>query len=278
MRSELERVDAELQLAEEAISSIKATRSTILSSMRDHANALRPILSIPDDVLRLIFESAVTTFSFSGTIEWRKTPPWTLSLTCSRWRALAISHSLLWCTITMPAGLHTGLKILDLHLQRSAEHECDIDIRYRHRASAEKFGTVLAPRLKYTSRRWHSLSIHGILLGSMDGWSFESLTRLHLSFRSSVRFDPNLTIFRNAPRLTHLSVEHLSEGFNLDIPWERLTFYESRFSHLSALSRLVSVETLILRDIYPHTSLSTSHVLKTIAPICLPSLHSLSPV
>ena len=179
-----------------------------------------------------------------------------------------------------------GILLLELSLQRSTNAGLDIDIQSHDTLDdTRSFVNVIAPILKPTSQRWRSLIAHGSwdftsMLFSGGGWSFQGIIHLDISFSgrkyTSAEPDAITTAFRDTPNLVRLSVEALPNDAALDIHWGSLVFYECRQSNLSILRHLSAIETLIIDDGMSDNWSVTFGDLKKIAPIYLPSLHSLA--
>ena len=212
MRREMEHVNMELEFAEAAITRMKATHSRLSSFIKNHEKALRPILSMPDDILRLIFEWTVQSCSDWQSfqlLDLQRAPQWSISHTCSRWRALAISFRPLWCTLIVPE-YNRNFLLLELSVHRSASAQCgyivDLQSRGEPVADNDAFRELVMPVLKPTSRRWNSLTTYatcGFVIDLLEGWSFERLATLDLSLQECTHNTSPIVItaFRDTPRL-----------------------------------------------------------------------------
>ncbi|KAJ7134896.1 hypothetical protein C8R44DRAFT_771766 [Mycena epipterygia] len=160
---------------------------------------------------------------------------WTLGHICGRWRAAAISHSMMWCTIYIRKGWPPPVDLLDRQLQLS--RNLPLNIVFYQSRSDRCIGLFKA--LVACSNRWRKLSLTLLHEASPFLRTLErvrgQIPILHtLNFEGWATTTGNPFAFEVAPSLRDVTLRFTPVPI---IPWRQL----NRLSMTCAFSSLLPV-------------------------------------
>ncbi|KIY70620.1 hypothetical protein CYLTODRAFT_419577 [Cylindrobasidium torrendii FP15055 ss-10] len=208
----------------------------------EYKRLLHPIRYLPDDILREIFGWVVPSVHRPpawDTLDVRL-PPWTLTHVSKNWRAVAISHPLLWNTIIHTDDvLYNTLSPLSIMLARSKGQSLHVEIVGKYVWWRRP---LFVPLLR-TTPRWEYAKISGPrrYINALSALSFPLLVSLDL--HSS---DTEIEVSLNAPHLVDVALSGLDAGATR-LPWAQIKTYRSRDMKLSHVHKLTSVTTLVIQ-------------------------------
>ncbi|KAF9073090.1 hypothetical protein BDP27DRAFT_1319379 [Rhodocollybia butyracea] len=236
-------ISSEILRLQSSILSLRTKRDQLLK-LRENAHSLTaPIRSLPTELMGRIFMILCSSVpsNFSTSRHKRRlcdAPPFALSAVCSRWRDIVHGTSGMWSNLSLnlcpsdKESQNVGPPV-EFQLERSRDHSLCLDIEMWLHSDSEQ-----EHRLMYTiaeqSHRWQHITIRtGILtvecyasLASLGSLPCLQSLRIHQTLMGTSADElPNLSLFKNAPRLRVLSLNccpakaHRSAaGF----PWEQI--------------------------------------------------------
>lgn len=233
---------------------------------------ISPLRRMPPEIMGEIFLHYLGHYSYGPdglyaieavTLDIKK-GPWVLARVCSRWRAIAHSHSRLWSTIALVSN-SLGFGRGDLHLTNhilllTKQSELDISLTIpsdhvpTHRQTMSLITIAL---IMNHSPQFSKLEINfpERFLSALRTIRrrLPSLHTLHLTIQDR----PNAPVlavnyFKHAPRLEHVSVSSFSHRFRF--PWRQLrTFHQDGFTfsfpeEVNLLKKTLNMETYTLQS------------------------------
>ncbi|KAK7007977.1 hypothetical protein R3P38DRAFT_3026851 [Favolaschia claudopus] len=294
---DISRMDEEIQEMQLALDQLKAKQAALKETFDAHRALISPLRLTPDDILREIFMACLPTLH--NALMDANQAPLIFGRICRRWRVVAHSTPMLWSSVYVPLTTSADISIsaisaaLKRWLERSGSRPLDISLYALkpHHSSVIDTGSTL-PILLDAASRLRRLSLAGdleafqplLLLGAE---SLPLLTSLHL-------YNGNLDDHRvlehamkliGIPNLTSVSMSINLNALSLPSQWSHLrTLYLWHEGDPSAACRLGCNEWLeLLRrcpnlqrcEVYISESLPDFTFSSDIAPITLPSLHTL---
>ncbi|KAJ7132926.1 hypothetical protein C8R46DRAFT_651922 [Mycena filopes] len=195
------------------------------------------IARLPTEILHEIF--SLTIAASTSTKDVSSPPPpfqdasWRLGHVCGRWRAAAISHSMLWTTISITREYTPPVGLLDRQLQLSRDLPLTITF---HQTESER-SLKLFEALVACSSRWSYLSVKltgAAFLKALDGARGRVPLLRTLSLDGSASTTGNPFAFEIAPALRDVTLHFRPVPI---IDWGRLT----RLSMTCPLTMLLPV-------------------------------------
>ncbi|PBK84398.1 hypothetical protein ARMGADRAFT_1170039 [Armillaria gallica] len=228
----------------------------------------RPILRVPEDVVREIFLTSLATEEEGTDTLSRQFVPLVLSQVCRDWRSIALSTSRLWSSIKLDFDLyHDEMAcqyLLQMYLLRSATHDITLFIHSMRDISS----CHLIPAILLSAPRWTNLSVsipyHSLHTFSAARGSLHRLNRLSIQFIGDVPdlpvglAEPVFDAFEYAPLLRSFSLKGAYEGSKqISLPWSQITEYAgdegtTSFADILKLAPRMESASLRLKKLWPH--------------------------
>lgn len=257
------RLENEIARLTAALHDLQTSRDGVLGAIHRLERVRHPIRTLPDDILRVIFEECMPWCQERGIAGAAFPPmfpsthieqPWTVSRVCRNWRAVALSHPCLWATWTVRLeGSQSSAAACIHHMALLNKRSGKAPLRIFLRAP---------DRLPYISQ-----IIDWLAINCIDRW-IDARFMIHSSYFSKIFYQRTLpalselslfitdsdkmdVVELQTPALRHLE-QVCAEDDDvtwINIPWGQLTRYASCDSDLGYLQLMKNVEALEVSDV-----------------------------
>ncbi|SJL00887.1 uncharacterized protein ARMOST_04201 [Armillaria ostoyae] len=253
-------IEADIHGLTDILSRLKEKRTLFRDAQNTHKTILSPIRRLHPDILVEIFLATVPShLSERGaySVFDVTSGPWLVGKVCSKWRAVAASHSTLWSTMRLSVSWPLGdiFQNLDIHtwgyveklkgpipllssaLSRSGQHSLSFKFSCDNQTDTEilEIMSTLFHLLSSHCRRWENVSLRipasiTAVLSSIRGF-LPMLTDLELSFLEDDDPPPlHIDAFSIAPRLARAQLIDVPEGIHVHLAKSSLVHF---FDHRS---------------------------------------------
>ncbi|KAL0576440.1 hypothetical protein V5O48_005545 [Marasmius crinis-equi] len=236
---------------EKQIQQLRTKQAILKRDMACYSSLSSPIRKLPSEILRRIFGFASGQNSFGYPLGWRS-PAFTLSSVCSRWREIALGSSEIWSNIGVSFE-DRAMYPLKLALGRSRNHPLTLHVdggsyTYGYNdeddAKLEAYFRVLTDHCT----RWRELDFSEALytLGAMTGGHetplLESVTcggpNLYGLFTRELSRTPNLTdVSYYFPDVRYVDLERLYAAF----PWQTMRHLTMEYDKQDTLDGILEL-------------------------------------
>ncbi len=198
---------------------------------------IRPIRSVPEDIVREIFLTCLDTDEreIKDSLDGRS-PPLVLSKVCRNWRSVAVSTSQLWSSLSLHFDQYRDAKaclhLLQIYLLRSGTQDIILSLQSTEALS----NNHVIPVLLSSAPRWVDIRIFIPFLSLHDFSAVRGtlyrLNRLHVEFTDDPptspgpQVEPKFDAFEYAPLLRSFSHETVFNAVHqMHMPWSWITEY-----------------------------------------------------
>lgn len=225
LHMDISKVDSEMRRLRGVLDRLSHTRSSLQRSLEAHKSLFAPIRRIPPELLAEIFQLSrlpeptvpMTTFTQAVLLPLQ---------VCTQWRNVAILTPSLWASfdIVLKKNWKTGLALARCWLSRSGELPLSLRlwVRLYSRDYFEEFLNVIMPYRERWKHLLISLPLQMPHHLSLPKGTLPMLESLHLS-GPGTEYMQGVSLFKSAPRLQKLRLDHSIWPNILDVPWDQLS-------------------------------------------------------
>ncbi|KAK0506591.1 hypothetical protein EDD18DRAFT_37073 [Armillaria luteobubalina] len=207
--------------AQETLNMLLDGQAKVTEHQRAAKTLLHPIRSIPNDVLKHIFQFCVhevyDLLEGLGTLNSLEShhPPWTLSQVCRSWRRVSLSTASLWRCLCLdfdqylnPNDIHLHQFMLGLHLQRARQYQLTIRLSSINDISSHAFMPILLTSIPYWKHLRTCIPAKSLAALSAYGSYLESLRYLDIDLpKGHCNSSIDIHTFEMAQSLRILKIE-----------------------------------------------------------------------
>lgn len=226
--------DTKSVVTQSQLEGLQAERDRISQALDEQHSLLAPIRNVPDELLSEIFLLPVE----EPPVTPKEEGEFLLAITavCRRWRTLAITTKLLWCSMDFDDEFTPPVELVQTWLTRAGHTPLQLTMRWDHEGAEEKRKAVLEVLIEASSR-WECIIMSAHLpqfaqLATITE-PFPALQTLSLNCRGVLDMLPGqcLRIFEHAPALEEVDLWGNTMVYQCPVPLGQLYAY-----HLGASS------------------------------------------
>ncbi|KIY70652.1 hypothetical protein CYLTODRAFT_451551 [Cylindrobasidium torrendii FP15055 ss-10] len=252
MTAQLDQLDADIARVQGELLRLTKSREDLAATIQDLQCSKHPVRTLPDDILRVIFEECVPWCRQDGISE-ESFPdhcsldavyaPWTISHVCRNWRAVATSYPLLWSTHHITART-TGATLERLQERIAVIHKRSESLPLRICISND-VDAPLFESLVGSCGRWKCARIDAKYLDFLATFQNREFPLLEgFSFCWNQYCEASIELDFAMPALRHLEYWFADFGDVSGVPCHQILVYKSIFSDLDYVHDMVNLQKL----------------------------------
>ena len=222
VRSDVSLLDEDIAQLQKILDTLRNKRNGMECFIERHQALLSPIRQCPPEVLVIIFYYGTCAEDGNGQVGYDKSP-WIFGWICSEWRTLALNTPKLWAKpiLHLRSPCKNDVDMAKEWLRRAKECPLTLTLRGGSQAATHPLMDVAVSHCE----RWESLKfdLSPSLLPSLAATKDRLPRLVSLSTGRKNTLPERFSVFRTAPKLTHLSLGIYQDALHLKLRWTQLT-------------------------------------------------------